>query len=152
MKLILERWNRYLNEAERNFTILYRGMKGDMVITPETSFDLDEWQKLFNKALDAGDRVAGERLMQLRRATSDQYFTDSLEVAKKHAGPNGTVYAMRVTPDLAAKGASRAVTSTLTMSGGGTSSLFKPSELLELAKKGHLKRIQGSGKVTVTDN
>ena len=147
MKIRIIKENKRVNEAEGGFVTFYRGLKGSLLLSPESAFDLDEWTRLFRRALETSDSVAGKRLLDLRRASSGQYFTDMVSVATKYAGKNGTVYAVKVPAEFAAEASARAVLSSATMVGGGTSALIKPSELLQFAQKGTLTVVRGPGKV-----
>ena len=137
---------------------LYRAIAGDLVVSPDEAFSLDDWAKAFRDCLKIGTNETGEALIKIRHSVTDQFFADSLEGAQIYSsdlarrGRSVTIYRVSVSPELAVQGSARAAASNLTARGMSTNVLLSPQELVAAAQAGKLAVVSGPGKVIVASS
>lgn len=139
--------------------VMYRVINGDLIVTPKVAFSDGSVRRALGKALETGDRAAGEALLRLIRTSAGQYFSDSISGIEPYAkqisarGGSPTIYRVAVPRSIATEAGLRGTISSMTAAGGSgtvgtaTNYVLEPAELFRLNQAGKVTVLEGAGKV-----
>jgi hypothetical protein len=139
--------------------VMYRVINGDLIVTPKVAFSDGSVRRALGRALQTGDRAAGEALLRLIRTSAGQYFSDSISGIEPYVrqiaarGGSPTIYRVTVPRSIATEAGLRGTISSMTAAGGSgtvgtaTNYVLEPAELFRLNQAGKVTVVEGAGKV-----